>query len=49
MIRICFRFGDTRLFARLVCWLRDPEQWDLVLLESVCLQLCKLGIARRIQ
>lgn len=29
-------------------WLRHPEQWDLVLLESVCLHLCKLGIARRI-
>lgn len=25
MIRICFRFGDTRLFARLVCWLRGGD------------------------
>ena len=30
-------------------WLRDPVRWDLFSLESVCLHLCKQGIARRIQ
>lgn len=30
-------------------WLHHPEQWDLVLLESVCRYLCKQGIAQRVQ
>ena len=30
-------------------WLPNPDQWDLVLLESVCKLLCKQGISRRIQ
>ncbi len=30
-------------------WLREPHRWDLFDLESVCIYLCKHGIARRVQ